>query len=71
MRAHQINPKNGRPYNQLALLAMYTVSDAKLIIRHLFLFCLKLSAHNGSLSEKETGRCVLLHAVSYVFQPDA
>ncbi|KAL1140647.1 hypothetical protein AAG570_000577, partial [Ranatra chinensis] len=23
MKAHQINPKNGRPYNQLALLAMY------------------------------------------------
>ncbi|XP_024081331.1 telomerase-binding protein EST1A isoform X2 [Cimex lectularius] len=24
MKAHQINPKNGRPYNQLAILAMYT-----------------------------------------------
>ena len=29
MKAHQINPKNGRPYNQLAILAMYTVSILK------------------------------------------
>lgn len=25
-KAHQINPKNGRPYNQLAILAVYAVS---------------------------------------------
>lgn len=27
LKAQQIAPKNGRPYNQLALLAVYTVSD--------------------------------------------
>jgi len=26
-KAQQIAPKNGRPYNQLAILALYTVSD--------------------------------------------
>ena len=26
IKAHQINPKNGRPYNQLAILAVYAVS---------------------------------------------
>ena len=26
MKAQQIAPKNGRPYNQLAILALYTVS---------------------------------------------
>jgi hypothetical protein len=27
MKAQQIAPKNGRPYNQLAILALYTVSS--------------------------------------------
>lgn len=27
MKAQQINPKNGRPYNQLALLAHYAVCN--------------------------------------------
>lgn len=27
LRAQQIAPKNGRPYNQLALLAVYTVKN--------------------------------------------
>lgn len=26
IKAHQMNPKNGRPYNQLAILAVYAVS---------------------------------------------
>ena len=26
MKAQQLAPKNGRPYNQLAILALYTVS---------------------------------------------
>lgn len=30
LKAQQIAPKNGRPYNQLALLAVYTVSDMQL-----------------------------------------
>lgn len=25
LKAHQINPKSGRPYNQLAILAVYAV----------------------------------------------
>jgi protein SMG6 len=28
LKAHQLAPKNGRPYNQLAILAVYTVSKA-------------------------------------------
>lgn len=28
LKAQQLNPKNGRPYNQLALLAHYAVSKA-------------------------------------------
>lgn len=31
LKAQQIAPKNGRPYNQLALLAVYTVSDVKIV----------------------------------------
>jgi hypothetical protein len=32
VKAHQINPKNGRPYNQLAILAVYAVSMFNFVI---------------------------------------
>jgi hypothetical protein len=32
IKAHQINPKNGRPYNQLAILAVYAVSMMNFVI---------------------------------------
>lgn len=32
IKAHQINPKNGRPYNQLAILAVYAVSMINFVI---------------------------------------
>lgn len=35
LKAQQIAPKNGRPYNQLALLAVYTVSDMELMLLEL------------------------------------
>uniref|UniRef100_A0A146MA06 Telomerase-binding protein EST1A n=3 Tax=Lygus hesperus TaxID=30085 RepID=A0A146MA06_LYGHE len=47
MKAHQINPKNGRPYNQLALLAMYT--KRKLDAVYYYMRCLMSSnpMHNA------------------------
>lgn len=32
VKAHEINPKNGKPYNQLALLAVYAVSCFNLLL---------------------------------------
>lgn len=33
MKAQQLNPKNGRPYNQLALLAVYAVSSHSSLLK--------------------------------------
>ncbi|XP_066905795.1 telomerase-binding protein EST1A isoform X2 [Halyomorpha halys] len=41
MKAHQINPKNGRPYNQLAILALYT--KRKLDAVYYYMRCLMSS----------------------------
>lgn len=42
VKAHEINPKNGKPYNQLALLAVYAVSLKKSNFCHspVFLSCI-------------------------------
>lgn len=70
LKAQQINPKNGRPYNQLALLAHYAVRIYLQIthnsITHFYASFLLNNAI--VLSETKTGCCVLLHAVSYVVE---
>ncbi|XP_073972524.1 smg6 nonsense mediated mRNA decay factor isoform X3 [Rhodnius prolixus] len=50
MKAHQINPKNGRPYNQLAILAMYT--KRKLDAVYYYMRCLMSS--NPMLTARES-----------------
>ena len=32
LKAQKIHPRNGRPYNQLAILAMYTVSTEYIVL---------------------------------------
>lgn len=36
MKAQQIAPKNGKPYNQLAVLALYTVCQLSLKLQVIF-----------------------------------
>lgn len=69
LKAQQINPKNGRPYNQLALLAHYAVRIYKLYaIKLIYLFVPFLLKTSIIFLETEIGRCLLLHAVTYVVE---
>lgn len=63
IKAHEINPKNGKPYNQLALLAFLAVSlcgGKRICFSYKFF-----------IPEEEIGRGLLLHEKFDVFQSGA